>query len=206
MTASQLHSIKRETDLQIISEWIEPKSRVLDLGCGRGVLLEQLHHKLDIRALGVDIDEEKIGACVKRGVPVYQGDAEALLATFDEGYFDWVILSRTVQELENAGNVLGAALRAGRKVAVGFSNHGYWRNRVNSLITGRASLGDADSAIWPNNHPRNPVSIAEFEDYCAREKLTILRRRCLAGDWKTPVETLPTLRAAYALYAITRAK
>jgi methionine biosynthesis protein MetW len=205
MTAAQLHSIKRETDLQIISEWIEPKSRVLDLGCGRGILLEQLGHKLDIRGLGVDIDEEKIGACVKRGVPVYQGDAEALLATFDERHFDWVILSRTVQELENAGQVLSAALRAGRNLAVGFANHGYWRNRLNSLVTGRAALGDADSAIWPNNHPRNPVSIAEFEDYCRREKLTILHRRCLAGDWKTPVEKLASLRAAYALYAITKA-
>jgi methionine biosynthesis protein MetW len=205
MTAAQIHSIKRETDLQIISEWIEPKSRVLDLGCGRGILLEQLRHKLDIQCLGVDIDEEKVGSCVKRGVPVYQGDAEKLLATFDEGHFDWVILSRTVQELENAGSVLTAALRAGRNLAVGFANHGYWRNRANSLMTGRASLGDADPAIWPNNHPRNPVSIIEFEEYCQREKLTILHRRCLAGDWKTPVEKLASLRAAYALYAITRA-
>lgn len=206
MTATQIHSIKRETDLQIISEWIEPKSRVLDLGCGRGILLEQLRNKLDVNVLGVDIDAEKVAACVKRGVPVYQGDAEKLLALFDEGHFDWVILSRTVQELENAGSVLNAALRAGHKVAVGFSNHGYWRNRLRALATGRASLGDSDSAIWPDNHPRNPVSISEFEDYCRREKLTILHRRCLAGDWKTPVEKQAHLRAAYALYAITKAR
>jgi methionine biosynthesis protein MetW len=206
MTVSQIHSIKRETDLQIISEWIEPKSRVLDLGCGRGILLEQLRQKLDVKALGVDIDAEKIGACVKRGVPVYQGDALKLLALFDDGSFDWVILSRTVQELENAGSVLKEALRVGRKLAVGFGNHGYWKNRLNSVRTGRASLGDADGAIWPENHPRNPVSIAEFEDYCRREKLEILHRRCLAGDWKTPAGTFASWRAAYALYAIAKAK
>ena len=206
MTVSQIHSIKRETDLQIISEWIEPHSRVIDLGCGRGILLEQLRNKLGVDALGVDIDAEKVAACVKRGVPIYQGDAEKLLSLFDEGHFDWVILSRTVQELENAGSVLKAALRAGRKLAVGFSNHGYLENRVRALLTGRASLGDSDSAIWPGNHPRNPVSISEFEDYCRRENLTILHRRCLAGDWKTPVTRMAHLRAAYALYAITKAR
>jgi methionine biosynthesis protein MetW len=202
----EIHTIKRETDLQIITEWIEPGSRVLDLGCGRGVLLEQLRQKRDIKGLGVDIDEEKIEACVKRGVPAYQGDAEAFLATFEKGHFDWVILSRTVQELEHPGRVLDAALRAGRKLAVGFENHGYWRSRLSLLATGVEARAESDTARWPDRTPGNPVSIGEFEDYCRRDNLTILHRIHLSGDWKKPVWILPALRASYSIYAVSREK
>ena len=203
-TAPITSSAKREADLQIISEWIEPGSRVMDLGCGRGVFLEQLRTRRNVQGLGVDIDEEKIAACVKRGVPAYQGDAEKLLTIFDEGHFDWVVLSRTVQELENPAAVLKEALRAGRNLAVGFSNHGYWQNRMRSLLTGRAVRNESDTGTWPEQRPHNPVSVAEFEAYCRSNNLKILHRKYLADDWKTPIHFLPSLRAAYALYAVSR--
>ncbi|HNX03977.1 MAG TPA: methionine biosynthesis protein MetW [Opitutales bacterium] len=199
-------SIKRETDLQIISGWVEPGSRVLDLGCGRGVLLEQLRQKKDVKAIGVDIDAEKIEACVRRGIPAYQGDAASFLREFDEYHFDWIILSRTVQELDNPAAVIREALRAGKNLAVGFENHGYWRNRLADLFTGRASHSASDEERWPDSRTQNPVSIAEFEAFCAREGLEIRRRVLLAGDWKSAVSLRPSLRAAYALYAVSKAK
>jgi methionine biosynthesis protein MetW len=202
---TKIRTIKRETDLQIISGWIEPNSRVLDVGCGRGVLLEELTKRRGVKGLGVDIDEVKIEACVKRGVAAYQGDAEKLLLQFDEGHFDWVILSRTVQELGNPGRVIKEALRAGKKLAVGFENHGYYRNRLCTLMTGCASPDESNARMWPERQPSSPVSIAEFEAFCARENVAIIKRVHLAGDGKSEVRFLTTLRAAYSIYALSRA-
>jgi methionine biosynthesis protein MetW len=204
--AKSISTVKRETDLQTISEWIEPGSRVLDIGCGRGVLLEQLWQKRNVKGLGVDIDAEKIEACVKRGVPVYQGDAEALMRTFDDGHFDWVILSRTMQEMENPERVLAEALRVGRKLAVGFANQGYWRNRVCTLLTGAIGREETQRKPWPQSSPENPVGITEFEAFCAQNKLRILHRQFLARDMKRKVACTASLRAAYALYAVSRAE
>jgi len=90
---------KRTVDMQIIGDWVEPGSRVLDLGCGRGVLLDYLQQTKQVRGLGVDLDFQKILGCVRRGVTAYQGDMEAFMHAFPDRFFDRVICSRTVQEL-----------------------------------------------------------------------------------------------------------
>ncbi|MBN1403679.1 MAG: methyltransferase domain-containing protein [Opitutales bacterium] len=197
-----VHNSKRETDLQIIGEWIEPGSRVLDLGCGRGVLLENLRQKRQVNGIGVDTDVNKVESCVKRGVPVYQGDAETLLKTFERAHFDWVVLSRTVQELENPATVIEEALRVGKRLAVGFANHGYWRNRLCTLLSGSPARNEIHPAPWPMQRPHNPVSIAEFEEFCKEKGLRIIKHKYLGGDWKSELSFRPSLRAAYALYAL----
>lgn len=203
MTTHRAH-IKRETDLQLISAWIEPKSRVLDLGCGRGVLLEHLQQTKDIYGVGVDTAVDKVQSCVKRSVNVFQGDADSFLAEFPDGSFDWVILSRTIQELERPADVLRAALRVGRRVAIGFANHGYWLNRWALLCTGNRIQNDVYPDPWRNSAPSHPVTVANFEGFCAAEGFTLERRVYLRGDWKSTCTRWPNLRAGYALYALSR--
>src|SRR5690554_5989617 len=103
-------AIKRETDLQIVSDWVEQGARVLDLGCGRGILLEYLHQTRGIYGVGVDNDPQKILGCVKRGVNAYQGDIKQILSEFPDQYFDWVVCSRTLQELNKPKEVLFEAM------------------------------------------------------------------------------------------------
>lgn len=194
--------VKRETDLQIISNWIEPGSRVLDLGCGRGVLLEHLAQMKGVKGVGVDSDATKVESCIKRGVAVYQGDAEQLLAIFDTAQFDWVILSRTVQELEKPATVIQEALRVGKRLAIGFANYGYWRNRVSMLRTGALPVNKVFPNPWYNERPQNPVTVGGFEAYCAKERIRILHKAYLRGDWKTPVHRFPQWSAGYAIYAL----
>ncbi len=196
--------IKRTVDMQVIGEWIEPEARVLDLGCGRGVLLEYLVHTKHVHGIGVDLDVEKIGACVRRGINAYQGDMLEFMRAFPDGHFDCVICSRTLEEMHSPAAVIAEALRVGRAVAVGFVNHGYWKNRLDILIHGRKPRNEVYTTAWHESRPANPVSIVDFEAFCAAKQLRLLRRAHLRGDWKTPCTRLPNLFAGYALYELTK--
>lgn len=195
---------KRTVDMQIIGEWVEPASRVLDLGCGRGALLDYLVQTKQVSAVGVDLDFHRITACVARGLSAYQGDMTSFMRQFPDGHFDRVICSRTVQELDDPSTVILEALRAGRNVTVGFVNHGFWKNRVGGLLSGRKVRNDVYTTEWFESRPTNPLTIADFELFCARKNIRIIRRVHLSGNWHTPCRSLPNLFAGYALYDLTR--
>lgn len=195
---------KRTVDMQILSDWVEPGSRVLDLGCGRGVLLESLVQSKNIYAVGVDLDLNKISACVRRGINAYQGDMLSLMATFPEHHFDRVILSRTLEEVSHPADVIAEALRVAKNVTVGFVNHAYWRNRLDSLLRGRKPRNDVYTTEWFESRPANPVTVADFEHFCATKHITIIRQAHLRGDWKTTCTFAPNLFAGYALYDLSR--
>lgn len=195
---------KRTVDMQIIADWVEPHTRVLDLGCGRGELLDYLIQSKQVSALGVDLDFEKISACVRRGVPAYQGDMIACMAAFPARHFDRVICSRTVQELTAPATVIAEALRVARSVTVGFVNHAFWKNRLDLLTRGRKAQNAVYTTTWAESRPANPVSVADFEDFCATHSIRITRRVHLDGDWKSPCTMLPNLLAGYALYDLTK--
>ncbi len=197
-------SRKRQIDFEIIGGWIEPNSRVLDLGCGRGILLEYLRQTRHIYGLGVDIESDKIASCLKRGIHGYQSDIDSALGDFAPASFDVVVISRTLEVLALPGETLNAALRVGKFVTVGFINHGFWRNRLQYLRTGDRIRNDVYPLSWYESEPGNPVSITGFEKWCACEGVTIARRHVLAGNWKTPCRFIPSLLGGYALYEICR--
>ena len=195
---------KRTVDMQIIGEWVEPSSRVLDLGCGPGVLLDYLAQTKQVSGIGVDLDFRRITACVARGLSAYQGDMTGFMREFPDRHFDRVICSRTVQELDDPTGVILEALRVGRALTVGFVNHGFWKNRVDALVRGRKVRNDVYTTEWFESRPANPVTIADFEYFCAAKGIRIVRRVHLGGNWRTPCRTLPNLFAGYALYDLAR--
>ncbi len=195
---------KRTVDMQIIAEWVEPGARVLDLGCGSGALLDFLVQSKKVSAVGVDLDFGRITASVRRGLSAYQGDMTAFMQAFPEKHFDRVICSRTVQELADPTGVILEALRVGRTLTVGFVNHGFWKNRVNALLQGRKIRNAVYTTEWFESRPSNPLTIADFEHFCAAKGIRIARRAHLAGNWHTPCRTLPNLLAGYALYDLAR--
>jgi len=195
---------KRTVDMQIIGDWVEPGTRVLDLGCGPGVLLDYLVQTKQVSAVGVDLDFGRITACVRRGLAAYQGDMTAFMRAFPEKHFDRVICSRTVQELADPTTVILEALRVGRALTVGFVNHGYWKNRLNTLVQGRKIRNEVYTTEWFESRPANPVTIADFENFCAVKGIRIARRVHLAGNWRDPCRVRPNLLAGYALYDLAR--
>lgn len=198
------HPDKRTVDMRVIGDWVEPRSRVLDLGCGRGVLLEYLVHSRQVFAVGVDYDPEKIAGCVRRGLTAYQGDLEEFLREFPAGHFDLVVCSRTLEELARPRDVLREALRVGRSLVVGFVNHGFWKNRLAALRHGGKPRNEVYPHAWAESRPANPVTVAEFEAFCASEGLSIRRKVLLQGDWKAPCTVWPNLLAGYAVYELER--
>lgn len=204
MNPSSRYSRKRQTDLQILSEWIDERSNVLDLGCGRGVFLEHLQHARKTYCMGIDTSAEKIRDCVRRGVNAYQGDILEVLAQYQDNFFDWVICSRTLQELNNPQEIIHEALRVGRNLAIGFVNYGHWRNRLHMLLHGSRIRNEAFPENWWESRAQNPVSIGTFEEFCKQEGLTVNRRVLLASNWRTECKFLPAWRCGYALYAVSR--
>ena len=195
---------KRTVDMQIIGDWVEPGTRVLDLGCGPGALLDYLVQTKQVSGIGVDLEFGKITACVRRGLAAYQGDMTSFMRAFPEKHFDRVICSRTVQELADPTGVILEALRVGRTLTVGFVNHGFWKNRINTLVQGRKIRNEVYTTEWFESRPANPVTISDFEHFCSVKSIRIARRVHLAGDWHTPCYTAPNFFAGYALYDLAR--
>ena len=198
------HPDKRQVDFQVIFDWVKPKSRVLDLGCGRGVLLEQLIQRREVNGMGVDIELDKVSACVRRKVPAYHGTIETALAAFDENSFDHVIISRTLEVIENPAEILKEALRVGQTVMVGLINHAWWINRVNLLVHGRRTVNAVLPDVWKRSGKLTLFAIRDFESFCDAEGILIHRRHYFRGDWQRECRIAPNLRAGYALYEIQR--
>lgn len=197
-------NIKREIDLQTMVPWIEPGSRVLDLGCGRGVFLEHLQQTRNVYGVGVDRSPEKIASCIKRGVNAYQGSVDEALEVYPEGSFDWVICSRMLHEIDEPQNILNGALRVSKQVAVGFVNFGFWETRWSILASGQRPRNEVYPYLWHDSHTSNPLTIKDFEHFCSVHDYRILHRVFLDASWRKPIKHLSNLLAGYAIYAITR--
>jgi methionine biosynthesis protein MetW len=195
---------KRTVDMRILADWVEPRSRVLELGCGRGALLDSLVQSKQILAVGVDLDFDQILACVRLDLSAYQGDMLEFMRAFPDRHFDRVICSRTLEEVADPAAVIAEALRVGRAVTVGFVNHGYWKNRLATLLHGRKPRNAVYTTEWFESRPSNPVGVADFEHFCAVKGYRITRRALLGGDWRTSCPFAPNLLAGYALYDLAK--
>lgn len=195
---------RRQIDFEIMAEWIEDNSRVLDLGCGRGVLLRELMDRKKVYGVGVDSNPEKIASCVKRGVNAFQEDVSGALSRFGEGTFDYVVLTRTLELIEEPGEVILQALTVGRSVLVGAVNRGYWRNRISFLLRGRAKKNAVYPLWWEESPLSNHLSVGELLAFAERKGLEVSRSVYLRGDWRTPCTILPNWLAGYAIFEIRR--
>ena len=195
---------RRQADFQIIARWVNEEDRVLDLGCGRGVLLEHLKHKKSVYGVGVDINFERILSCVRRGVPAYHGDVGTLLGNFDDNAFDRVIFSRSVELLDDPNATLAEGLRVGKRVTVGFVNHGFWANRLSFCLKGQRIINEVYPRPWYETLRSNPFSVAEFDDFCASQNIKIENRVYLSGNWSKECRWLPNLLAGYAIYDLSK--
>jgi methionine biosynthesis protein MetW len=204
MADQRKEQAKRRTDQMVITRGIQQGDKVLDLGCGRGSLLEMLKKEKQVQGLGVDNDPAKVLQCIRKGIPVYQTHVDHALSIFPDQSFDRVILSRTIEHLDHAGNTIDQALRVGKRVTIGFINHGFWLNRLNYLLKGNRTVNDVYPNHWYNSAPVTLFSLHNFEEYCHSHNIRIHERICLDGNWKNECSLFPNLLAGYVICDISR--
>jgi methionine biosynthesis protein MetW len=160
---------KMRVDLALIAGMIAPGTRVLDIGCSDGALIDHLFRNLGCDARGLEIDMDAVTQAVTHGLPVMQGDADTDLATYPDGAFDYVVLSRTLQAVEQPREVLRQMLRIGTRALVSFPNFGHWQVRLQLLRTGRMPMTSTWSRPWYETPNIHPCTILDFRELCAQE-------------------------------------
>jgi methionine biosynthesis protein MetW len=188
-------------DYDVIASWIEPGERVLDLGCGDGSLLRHLKAVRQIRGYGVENNPERLVACVRNGTNVIQIDLDQGLAGFDDGFFDHVIMSLSLQAMHNTQDILREMLRVGREAVVSFPNFAYWRHRQ-AILNGHMPVSKNLPHQWYNTPNVRFFTIADFEVLCEQEGIQIHER--LAFDEDKIILDEPNFLASVALYRLGR--
>ena len=163
-------------DLTLIAEMVAPGTRVLDVGCADGSLLELLSREKNVDGRGLEISQEGVAACVGRGLSVIQGNAETDLYHYPDGAFDYVVLSLTLPALHQPREILLELLRIGRRAIVSIPNSGFWRHRLHLLFRGRMPDMGARSSEWFDTPNLHPCTIRDFVMLCRTLGIVIERR------------------------------
>jgi methionine biosynthesis protein MetW len=180
MPANQARSIR--VDLQLIADMVEPKSRVLDVGCGEGALLDYLGRFKQVDGRGIELSMAGVRAAVAHGLSVIQGDADTDLKDYPTGAFDYVILSQTLQATRDPRTALLHMLRIGRRGIVSFPNFGYWRVRRHLLFRGRMPMTETLAHGWYDTPNIHLCTIRDFRALCADLDIGIERQLSLDGQ------------------------
>ena len=195
-------------DFQEILRLVKPGSRVLDVGCGEGALLELLARENGVDGRGIEISPQGVSACLARGLAVMQGDADRDLDYFAAEAFDYVILSQTLQAVRDPRHVLGELLRIGERAVVSLPNFGHWRVRLDLLLHGRMPVTGVLPDPWwatPNIHL---CTVRDFAALCDDLHLNIDACAALADGRPArpinPARGVENWRAEAALFLLSR--
>ncbi len=168
-------SVALRPDLAAIAEMIPQGARVLDVGCGDGALLEHLAATKNVDGRGLELSQQNVNACVARGLPVVQGDADTDLGEYPSGAFDVAILSQTIQATFAPRDVLSHLLRIGRRTVISLPNFGHWRVRLALLANGRMPRTRALGYAWYETPNIHLCTIADFVGLANETGATIER-------------------------------
>jgi len=160
-------------DLNLIVNLVEDNSKVLDIGCGNGDLLNLLINNKNIKGQGLEISQKKVNECVSKGLSVIQGDADKDLSLYPNNSFDCVVLSQTIQATQEPQRILSELARIGKKVIVSIPNFGFWKVRLDLLFKGKMPITNKLNSSWYETQNIHLCTITDFISLCNELNISI---------------------------------
>jgi methionine biosynthesis protein MetW len=195
-------------DLEIIADMVDDGSRVLDIGCGNGALLDYLGRNKGVDGRGIELSQAGVNACVANGLSVIQGDADTDLEHYPDDAFDYVVLTRTLQATRNPREVVSHLVRIGRHAIVSFTNFGHWRVRLEMMFDGRMPVVGDEGASWYDTPNIHLCTIRDFSTLCDDLGLTVQRALSLSRSGASrklkSAGAAANIRGEEAIFVLTR--
>jgi len=199
---------EKRVDFRVVAELVAPGSRVLDVGCGEGELLELLAIEKNVDGRGIELSQAGVNRSVARGLSVIQGDADRDLGAYPDDAFDYVILSQTLQATQRPRVVLEHLLRIGHRAVVSFPNFGHVRVRLGLLFRGRMPVSENMPYSWYDTPNIHYCTIGDFLDLCAELNARVEKAVALDAKGDRIAETAPNwyrnLFGAQAVFLLSR--
>jgi methionine biosynthesis protein MetW len=168
-----MKNLKMKKEFKVIADLLPNNTRVLDVGCGDGSLMNLLVKEKNIEVRGLELEKKNVQECIYKGLPVIQGNAETELYQFPNQSFDYVVLSQTLQAFYNPDKVLKELLRIGKSVIVSIPNFGYWKVRTSLLFFGTMPMNKTLDHSWYNTPNLHMCTIKDLFNYCDKQNIKI---------------------------------
>ena len=193
-------------DLEIIAEWIQPKARVLDMGCGDGELLDFLSQQKQVDGLGLEIDHDNITRCIARGVNVIEKNLDEGLASIGDSSFDSVVMTQALQVMHRPDLIVEEMLRIGNEGIVTFPNFAHWRARFYLAFRGKMPVSKFLSYSWYDTPNIHFCTFKDFEALCIERDIRIIERTVVDNEHRQRWwhKLWPNMMGEIAIYRITR--
>ena len=186
-------------DLNLIANLIEDNSKIIDIGCGDGELLDFLNKNKNAKIQGLEIDQKKVNKCVAKGLSVIQGDADKDLSLYPEKSFEYVILSQTIQATLEPKKILYELTRIGEKVIVSIPNFGFWKVRLDLLFKGKMPITRKLNSTWFDTDNIHLCTILDFLELCDQLNLTVKQTVTITSKKQKKFSGKPSIKEAIFL-------
>ncbi len=168
-----MKDLKMKKEFKVIADLLPSNTRVLDVGCGDGSLMNLLNEEKHIEVRGLELNQENVQECIHKGLPVIQGNAETELHQFPDKSFDYVVLSQTLQAFYEPEKVLRNLLRIGKSVVISIPNFGFWKVRIKLLFFGEMPVTKTLPNTWYNTPNLHMCTIKDLFNFCDEKKINI---------------------------------